>query len=405
MYKFFWLGMLVFLLSACQGRTTVLVTIRDGSQTYRLTSAQRIPDQLLADAKLKLGDHDRLLYLGTSIPLDQSLPVANAYALEIRRAVPLTLVQPTGQQILQTSALNVGQALAEAGITLYAADRLEPPAGTPLNGPLTVQLTPSQPEMVSVDGKSIIIRSSAATVGQALAEAGIPLEGLDTSQPAESQPLPADGTIRIHLVNETVTLTQRSLPFNTTTQLSGNLELDQQTLLQGGVPGLAVARLRVRSEDGVEVSRSLEPESIIRPPQDRIIGYGTHIVIRTAVVDGQTITYWRVLQLYATAYSPCTSAGIPGKCYTGTSSGKPAGKGIVGMVYSWYLLFGDQPLYIPGYGPATVGDTGGGAPAGNHYWIDLGYNDGDPNIYAWGRWVTVYFLTPVQEPNPGYILP
>jgi 3D (Asp-Asp-Asp) domain-containing protein len=75
------------------------------------------------------------------------------------------------------------------------------------------------------------------------------------------------------------------------------------------------------------------------------------------------------------------------------------------MVYSWYLLFGGQPLYIPGYGQATVGDTGGGAPAGNHYWVDLGYSDGDPNIYSWGRWVTVYFLTPVQEPNPGYILP
>lgn len=405
MQKFFWLGMLLFLLSACQGRTTVPVTILDGGQTYRLSSAERIPAELLADAKLKLADQDRLLYLGASIPLDQPLPGANAYVLQIRRAVPLTLIQPGVQQTLQSSALTVGQALAEAGIRLYTADRLEPPAGTPLDEALTVKLTPSQPETVSVDGKSIVIRSAAATVGQALAEAGIPLEGLDTSQPAESEPLPADGHIRVMRVVEMVTLTQRSLPFNTTTQLSANLELDQQTLLQGGVPGLAVSRVRVRSQDGVEVSRQVEPESIVRPPQDRIIGFGSHIVIRSATVDGVNIQYWRTLSLYVTAYSPCASAGVPGKCYYYTSNRTPVGKGEVGMVYSWYLLFGGQPLYIPGYGPATVEDVGGGAPAGNHYWVDLGYSDGDPNIDSWGRWVTVYFLTPVQEPNPGYILP
>lgn len=405
MHKFFWLGILLFLLASCQGGTTVPVTIRDGSQIYRLTSSGRIPAELLAEAKLKLGDHDRLLYLGTAIPLDQPLPEANAYELQIRREVPLTLIQPSGQQILQSSALTVGQALSESGITLYAADRLEPPAGTPLDRALTVQFTPSQLETVSVDGKSIVIRSAAATVGQALAEAGIPLEGLDFSRPAETEPLPADGHIRVIRVVETVTLTQRSLPFNTTTQLSANLELDQQSLLQGGVPGLAVARVRVRDEDGVEVSRRVEPESIVRPPQDRIIGYGTHIVIRTATVDGVTIQYWRTLSLYITAYSPCASAGVAGKCYYYTSNRTPVGKGEVGMVYSWYLLFGSQPLYIPGYGKATVEDVGGGAPVGNHYWVDLGYSDGDPNIFAWGQWETVYFLTPVQEPNPGYILP
>jgi uncharacterized protein YabE (DUF348 family) len=405
MYRSVWLGIFLFCLSACQGGMAVPVTIRDGSQTYQLSSSDRIPGDLLSEAKVKLGDHDRLIYLGASVPLDQPLPAASAYGLQIRRAVPLTLIGPNGQQIIDSSALSVGQALAEAGITLYAADLLDPSADTPLNGPLTVKFNPSRPLTVQVDGRTVAIRSAAASVGQALAEAGIPLEGLDTSQPEESAPLPASGAIRVSRVVETVTLTERSLPFDTTTQLTANLDLDQQTLLQGGVPGLAVSRVRVRSVDGVEVSRQVEPESIVRPPQDRVLGYGTHIVIQTAVVDGQKITYWRVLQLYTTAYSPCASAGVPGKCYYYTTNRTPVGKGEVGMVYSWYLLFGGQPLYIAGYGPATVEDVGGGAPAGNHYWVDLGYSDGDPAIDSWGRWVTVYFLTPVQEPNPGYILP
>ena len=46
-------------------------------------------------------------------------------------------------------------------------------------------------------------------------------------------------------------------------------------------------------------------------------------------------------------------------CSYGTSSGMPAQKGVVAMQYYWYLLFGFEHLYIPGYGNAVVGDVGG----------------------------------------------
>jgi 3D (Asp-Asp-Asp) domain-containing protein len=249
--------------------------------------------------------------------------------------------------------------------------------------------------------ETLDVRSAAGTVGQALAEAGLPLQGLDYSQPAASAPLPSDGQVRIVHVVETVALAEKSIPFNVRTELSADLELDQQSLLQGGQVGLAVTRTRVRSEDGVTVSTQSEGETVVRTPEDRVLGYGTKIVIRTATVDGQTITYWRALRLYATSYSPCQSAGIPGKCYYGTSSGLPVKRGVVAMVYYWYLLFGGQPLYIPGYGYATVGDVG--ANPSNHYWIDLGWTDAD--YQPMEGWMTVYFLVPVQEPNPGYILP
>ena len=72
------------------------------------------------------------------------------------------------------------------------------------------------------------------------------------------------------------------------------------------------------------------------------------------------------------------------------------------MVYSWYLAFGGDQLYIPGYGYATVGDVGGGLPPSNHYWVDLAWTDADYQPMA--GWTTVYFLTPVPT-NLVYILP
>jgi resuscitation-promoting factor RpfB len=392
----------VLFCTTCGRSNEASITILDGGRTISFSSTERLPSRLLTQAKLTLGQNDRLLYLGSSTPLDAALPDAPNLFLEVRRAVTLTLVKPDGTQTLETSALTVGQALSEAGLTLYAADRLDPPAGTPIDGPLTVTYVPARLLTVSVNGSTVEIRSAAGTVGQALAEAGIPLEGLDTSQPLESAPLPADGKIRVVHVVESVVLTQKSIPFNTRTELAADLELDQQALLQGGQPGLAVTRTRVRSEDGVEVSRQTEGETVVRPAEDRVLGYGTKLVPRTITVDGQRITYWRALRLYATSYSPCRSAGVPGKCYTGTSSGLPVKRGVVAMVYSWYLLFGEQSLYIPGYGYATVGDVGGGYPKGNHYWIDLGWTDEE--YQPMEGWMTVYFLLPAQA-NPGYILP
>jgi len=397
---------LLLLIAACQPRTISVttstpVTILDGDQVVSLSTIKIIPKEILAEANITLGANDRLLYLGTSTSLDSALPHAKSYVLTIRRAVALTVVTPDGQQTIQTSALTVGQALFEAGYTLYASDRLDPPAETPITGPLTVTYQPGHEIVITVDGTQMRMRSMAAIVGLALAEAGVPLVGLDYSLPDESAPLPEDGQIRIVRVVESVTLTQRSIPFNTRTELSADVELDHQELVQGGEPGLAIARTRTRSEDGAQVSQESESESIVRPPQDSIMGIGTKIVIRTTTVDGVTFDYYRVLRMYATSYSPCRSLTPSGNCSYGTSSGMPAQKGIVAFQYYWYLLFGFDHLYIPGYGFATVGDVGG-SNLTSHYWLDLGYND--DNYVPWAQWITVYFLPPVPA-NPGYILP
>ncbi len=382
----------LLLLTACQPKVskTAVQIIADG-QVHTLSTAERRPDKLLAEAGLTLGANDRLLYIGSSILLDQPLPEAKTYILQIRRAVPLTLKNNGQTQVIQSSALTVGQALAEAGIQLYAADLLDPPAGTPITGSLSVTHTPSREYTVSMDGRSLVIRSAAGTVGQALAQAGIPLQGLDISLPSEYAPLPEDGQIRIERVVETVTLTQKSLPFNSRFEASADLELDQQSILQGGEAGLAMSRVRIRYADGQEVARQAESESVVRPARDRVTGFGTKIVIRSASVDGLALQFWRAVRVYTTSYSPCRSGG--NRCYYGTSSGKLVQKGVAAVVARWWAYMVGQPIYVPGYGYATIEDIGGGFP--DRYWIDLGWSDSDYQPMT--GWTTVYFLTPVPD--------
>ncbi len=380
---------LVLVLLGCSGRTPLQVRILDGDHTYTIDSAAPSAAGILKEAGITLGPADRLLLNGYVVPLDSPLPPAKSYVLQVRRAVTVTV----NGQTIQTAAFTIGEALSEAGIQLYAADRLDPPADTRISGAMQVNYLPSKELTVAVDGRQIRIRSAAGTVGGALAGAGIPLLGLDLSQPSEKEAPPADGQIRIVRVSESVLLAQKSIPFKSDFQTSADVELDHQQILQPGQPGLAVSRTRIRYEDGKEVTRQTESETIVRPPKDRIVGYGTKVVVHTAVVDGVQIQYWRAVQMFATAYSPCNSAGD--RCYPGTSSGKPVQQGVVAVRYSWYLGMQGQALFIPGYGRATIEDVCGGCVG--KPWVDLGYTDAQfvTSGDQWGKWVTVYFLTPV----------
>jgi uncharacterized protein YabE (DUF348 family) len=390
---------LVLILSSCGTPSApTTFTLLDGEQVIPLQSEERIPAKLAAEAGLTLSPADRVLYLGLPVPQDQPLPTANSYTLQIRHAVPVTLVTPDGQQIIQSAAFTVGEALAETGLQLYAADQLTPPAETPISGPLTVSYVPSRQLVVQVDGKSLPIRSAAATVGEALAGAGIPLEGLDTSLPAESEALPADGQVRVVRIRETVQLQQKPIPFESRTEQSAEIDLGQQQVLQAGEYGLQVSRVRVRYEDGQEVSRQTESESVVRPPKDKVVAYGTKISLKTLKVPGGQIEYWYAASMFATSYSPCRSGAD--RCYSGTASGKPVKKGVVAVTYDMYLALQGQAVYIPGYGTATIEDVGGGIPGTP--WIDLGYSDAD--WVEWGDWVTVYFLAPAPA-NAISVLP
>jgi len=396
-------ALVLMLLSACQPPLTP-VTLMDGGEITAISSSSNIPSQILEQAGITLGADDRVLYAGVSVPLDAPLPEAGAYTLSIRRAVTLTLEMPAGKKTIQSSAQTIGQALAEAGYGLHLTDRIDPPAQTPITGVVTVHFEPGRPITISVDGTRVEGWSAAPTVGQALAESGVALNGLDYSIPDETASLPADGSVQVVRVVETVALTQKTLPFSTRTELSADLEIDQQQLLQGGEPGLTTVRVRTRTEDGVQVSQQQEGEVIVRPPQDRILGFGTKIVIRTTTVDGVTIEYWRALNLKATSYSPCDPDTPPEDCSNLTFNGQTVRKGIVAMVRSWFYLFESAHLFIPGYGEGVVADVGGGWPDGNHYWVDLGWTDADYTPLTYANGVTVYFLTPVPA-NPGYILP
>lgn len=388
----------LFLIAGCSPGQAHTVIIVDADRSRVVTSQSRIPRVLLRQAGIQITPSDAILVNGYEAGLDQVPPGEEALTIQVRRAVQISV---NGKATV-TTADSVGEALQTLGYSLYAADIVAPSAETSVSQGLAVQLTPSTVFSVRVDDRQLNARAGPAQTGTALAEAGIPLIGLDASRPAMDQAMPEDGQIRVDHVTEALKLTETAIAYTTDIRDSSEVALGQQKIVQPGQAGLAMTRLRIRYLNGVEVSRQLEPETIVRPPQDRVVLRGLKVVPTSAAVDGLNLQYWRVLQMYATVYSPCNSG--TGGCSYGTASGLRAGKGVVAVDPSLFSYLNGQRLYIPGYGYAVVGDVGGGyiversLGISRYRWIDLGFDDADvPDMTGW---VTVYFLEPAPATIP-----
>lgn len=368
-------------------------------RTYETVSGERNPTVILALFGLSLNPGDRLELAGRQVLLDEDLLGDSLLSLELRRATQISLTDGGQTTEILSSAPTLGEALAEHGIQLTAADRLDPAPETPLDAPITATLVRAAPIQIQIGEQTLELSTAAVTVGEALAEAGIALQGLDFSEPAEDEALPADRTIRVVRVSEALVLEQHTVPHDTDFQEDPEAELDTVSVVQEGQDGVSASRVRVRYENGTEVSRVAEGERVLVEARTAINGYGSKIVIHTITVAGATIEYYRAVTVFTTYYTPCRSGSDT--CLYGTSSGLPLDKGVIATYLTWYRALKFATVYVPGYGPGTIGDVGAW-PDRSVPWIDLAFSDAEAeaNDPPWSnQYLVIYFTTPV----PAYV--
>ena len=203
-----------------------------------LTTTDHIPAEWLAQAGITFGEDDKILINGEVQPPDWLVLYQDEVTVEVQRAHAITVQRGEEQWTLHSPAASLGQALWQAGITLSESDLLTPPAETPLTGNVTAQIIPGRQITVSADGETITAATSAKTVGAALAQIGLPLQGLDYSQPEEDDPLPEDGHITVVRVQEEVVINQETIPFETQFTALADVEIDNYKVSQAGQVGL-----------------------------------------------------------------------------------------------------------------------------------------------------------------------
>jgi len=353
------------------------------------------PAEILDSAGIELTDVDRVSVDGTEATLANLTrwPIP-ATSISIKHAVPIHIEDDDQTTTIYSALDTVGEALFDSGVTLYLADGVSPELSAAIEADMTVTIRRSQPLSVIVDGVTLESRSSGDTVADALADAGIALTGLDYAIPGDNAALRPGMFIRVIRVTEEVLVEQDAVPFEIVYMADPALELDQRDEVQQGRTGVQQRLVRVRYENGVEISREIEMDNmLVQEPINRVVNYGTQIVLRTVETPDGPRQYWRQLRMYATSYHPAALGGD-----STTATGAQLTRGIIASDPD--VIPYSAEIFVPGYGIGRMEDTGG--PRQTPFWIDLGYDD--ENFQGWSRFVDVYFLTPVPA-NINYRLP
>lgn len=386
-----------------------------GRRVIHYTHAASVSD-LLAEAGIVVRPGDEIWLEGARVAPDAALPAAvwrapspdampwertaEPITLQIRRAVPLLVTDGGVTYTVRTTAATVGEALHRAGVTVYLGDVVRPGLGEPVSAYMRVTILRSVPVVIRADGQVLQTRTRAATVADALAEQGIFLSGLDNVSPPLAAPLREGMRIRVTRVSEFVQVEDERLPYETVYVPDDDLEIDSRRVVTPGRPGIFRRRYRVRMEDGIEVSRELVDAWVAQSPITNVIAYGRKIVTRTLETPDGVITYWRRIRMLATSYSASTAGVSPDRPWYGiTRLGLPMRHGIV-AVDPRVISLGSR-VYVPGYGKGLAADTGSRILGRR---IDLGYDD--ENLVLWNSWVDVYLLTPPPPREKiNYLLP
>jgi 3D (Asp-Asp-Asp) domain-containing protein len=361
---------------------------------------------VLARHGVSLDPADRVLLAGAPVPLDQPLreirqqhgpsPVApertathrggprqaprratgagtgaQPLHLVLVRALPIDVVDGDTLVPLRTTAPTVGSALADAGVTLRPGDRVVPPLEAPTAPGLRVVVTRPRELLLICDGQERVLRMHAGKVADLLTQAGIEVGRLDRVEPPLDADVQGYTRVRVVRVTETIETVREQAPFGEAWQPDPQLLAGQTREVSPGRPGTVRLTVKRRFDDGAEVESTVLEQQVLEPPRDRVLAFGTRIPKPTPVppsrapgvdprapLDMDRVR--TVMPMVATAYdagrrSTGKSPGDPG--YGITKSGMRAAYGVV-AVDPRVIPLGTK-LYIPGYGHAVAGDTGG----------------------------------------------
>jgi 3D (Asp-Asp-Asp) domain-containing protein len=179
---------------------------------------------------------------------------------------------------------------------------------------------------------------------------------------------------------------RRSIAPKTITRFNSSLEPGSSKVIARGHAGLREVHVEYVQRDGGRVHSTIVSSVVIQPAKPRVVAQGigasTLAAFEARGISQMTEIARGAMLMLATAYT-AGSAGGSGM----TAIGRRAGYGIV-AVDPRVIPLGTR-LYIPGYGIAVAGDTGGDIVGRR---IDLGFDTLGAAMAFGRRAVTVYRL-------------
>ncbi|MEB3963654.1 ubiquitin-like domain-containing protein [Streptomyces kunmingensis] len=277
----------------------------DGKERTLHTFADDVTE-LLTEEGVDVGAHD-------IVAPGRAAALASGDEVAIRYGRPVRLTLDGQRRQVWTTAHTVDGALRQLGVRAEGAYVSTSRSHRIERHGLDLDVRTERSVTVMADGRRRTLRTNAATVREAVDEAGITLHGQDTtSAPATS--FPRDGqTITVMRVTGTKEVREEPIPYATERTEDPASFQGTEIVTQAGEPGMRRVTYAVRTVNGVRQKPRLVKSETVREPRTQLIRVGTR-PMPTSVAGTDTLNW--------SSLASCESGGRPAATdATGTYGG------------------------------------------------------------------------------------
>ncbi|MFE1898760.1 ubiquitin-like domain-containing protein [Streptomyces yangpuensis] len=252
-------------------------------------------EELLDAEGLDVGPHD-LVAPAPGEPLDDGEEIV------VRYGRPLRLTLDGQQRQVWTTARTVDGALRQFGIRAEGAYLSAPRTAPVPRAGLALSVRTERSVTFMADGRERTIRTNAATVQEALDQAGITLQGQDTTSVPPTD-FPRDGqTVTVLRITGTREVREERIPFETEEVRDAELFAGTEVVERAGRPGARRVTYSLRTVNGVRQKPRAIADEVVREPVTQLVRVGTRpLPSSVAGADGLN---WAAL-------AQCESGGRP----------------------------------------------------------------------------------------------
>ncbi|MFF7730667.1 ubiquitin-like domain-containing protein [Streptomyces sp. NPDC008001] len=259
---------------------TVRLTV-DGHERVLHTFADDV-DELLADQGMDLGEHD-------AVSPGHGHDLARGDEISVRYGRPLALTLDGEHHRMWTTARTVDGALRQLGVraegAYLSADRSAPIGRQGLDLDVRTERTVT----FMADGRERTIRTNAATVHEAVEQAGISLHGEDTTS-VDPDSFPREGqTISVMRITGSQEVREEPIDFTTERHDDPTLFKGTEVVSQRGEKGVERITYALRTVNGVKQKPRRIASETVQQPRPQIVRVGTKarpVSVQSAGADG-----------------------------------------------------------------------------------------------------------------------
>ncbi|MFF7895115.1 ubiquitin-like domain-containing protein [Streptomyces sp. NPDC007907] len=251
--------------------------------------------ELLVEEGVEIGPHD-------VVAPGPETRISSGDEIAVRYARPVRLTLDGHRREVWTTARTVAGALRQLGVRQEGAYMSTSGSRRIGREGLALDVRTERTVTLMADGRARTVRTNAATVREAVEEAGITLRGQDTTSVPQGS-FPRDGqTVTVLRITGGKEVREEQIPFPVRRTDDPALFRGTEVVERAGEPGLRRITFSLRTVNGVRQKPRRIGSEVVREPRPQIVKVGTKP--RPASVRGADHLDWQGL-------AACESGGRP----------------------------------------------------------------------------------------------